>query len=173
MDWPSVVIEEDPGEDWEDPGEAEEDPKEVWEDPGEAEEDPREVEKGEEEDPGDTEEEPREDGEVEMVYGGNVMEGPGEVWEDPNIVGEDTSSVVVFVQISVINVDGLEPGVPGVDEWVPGGGASHSDQLGVVSGSVGSKQYWVWDGSAILMYTHESFLEREMRMLKKILSLPK
>ena len=208
MDWPSVVIEEDPGEDWEDPGEAEEDPKEVWEDPGEAEEDPREVE----EDPGDTEEEPREDGEdpredgedpgedwedpaedredsgeaeddpwddeedpeeVEMVYGGNVMEGPGEVWEDPNIVGEDTSSVVVFVQISVINVDGLEPGVPGVDEWVPGGGASHSDQLGVVSGSVGSKQYWVWDGSAILMYTHESFLEREMRMLKKILSLPK
>ena len=51
--------------------------------------------------------------------------------------------MVVFVQISVINVDGLEPGVPGVDEWVPGGGASHSDQLGVVSGSVGSKQYWV------------------------------
>jgi len=29
VDWPSVVIEEDPGEDWEDPGEAEEDPKEV------------------------------------------------------------------------------------------------------------------------------------------------
>ena len=97
------------------------------------------------------------------------MEGPGEVEEDPNKVGEDTSSEVVFVQISVMNVEGLEPSVPGVDEWVPGG-ASHSDQLGVVSGSVGSKQYWVRDRSAILMYTHESFLKREKRILKKISS---
>ena len=131
MDWPSVVIEEDPVEVWEDPGEVEDDPREVGEDPSEVGEDPVEV------------------GKVSITV----------VIEDDPV--EDISSGVVDVKILVSNVavDGLESGVPGVDEWVPGGGASHSDQLGVVSGSVGSKQYWVWDQSPILMYTHESFLE--------------
>ena len=127
MDWPSVVIEEDPVDVWEDPGEVEDDPIEVGEDPVEDGEDPVEV------------------GKVSITV----------------VIEEDTSSGVVDVKIIVSNVavDGLESGVPGVDEWVPGGGASHSDQLGVVSGSVGSKHYWVWDQSPILMYTHESFLK--------------
>ena len=140
MDWPSVVIEEDPVEVWEDPGKVEDDPREAGEDPSEDGEDPVEV------------------GKVSITV--VIEEDPVEDGEDPSEVGEDTCSGVVGVKISVSNVavDGLEPGVSGVDEWVPGG-ASHSDQLGVVLGSVGSKQYWVWDQSPILMYTHESFLE--------------